>query len=354
MSGAKKGAAARRDAPPERNPTIYDVAKRAGVSIGTVSRVLNRVRNVKPELSRLVLKAAQDLDYRPNHVAQSMRSKQTRAIGVVMPDVQNPLVAAIVSGIEKELAKQDYTMFLAHTAYDREREERIFKEFQRRHVDGIIAMVARDDDANTARLLKGLDRPLVLVEREMALPMDSVRTNQVDGAYRATRYLLGLGHARIGLISVPLGNLSGRLRLAGFKKAHADVGREVPADFVKTGGYDTAYALDAAYDLLSREERPTAVVVSGGLLAGVIMASRQLNLAIPQDLSVVSLGDTEIAALMQPAISAVRYDWEETGRIAANLIFARVTGTTREPPRRIVTSYEFLLRHSCAAPSGTP
>ncbi|QJP16036.1 LacI family transcriptional regulator [Starkeya sp. ORNL1] len=345
-SGKPRGTSreARRDKPPGR-ATISDVARNAGVSIGTVSRVLNKARNVQPALQRRVLDAAAALDYQPDSLAQGMRSKKTHVIGVIVPNFQNPLSSAAVTGVEEELTRQGYTFFLANSRYDREREISTLNEFARRRVDGVIAILARDDAA-TAEQLRRLSVPVVLLEREIGAEFDAVRTDQIAGTYRAARYLLALGHRRIALVTVPPNNMSGRHRFQGYANALADVGESVRDELVHMGGYTSEYALDAAYAVLSMRERPTALIVSGGMLAGVLDAARQLNLTIPDQLSLVSLGDTELAALMRPGITAIRYDWAESGRLAARLAVSRIGGN-RVETERFVVPYEFIRRESC-------
>jgi len=333
----------------QKQTTIHDVAHEAGVSIGTVSRVMNHAGNVTPKLAKRVMAAAKALDYRPDIGARSMRSKQTRIIGVLMPDFQNPLASAAVAGIEQELANQGYIIFLANSRYDRAREERVLQEFTQRRVDGIIAMVASDQDSATIEQLKALKVPLVLIEREPNLDLDTVRTNQYDGSYRATRYLIGMGHTRIGLVTVPPTTFSGRARLAGYRKAFADAKLKVAAEMVMNGGYRHEYSLDAAYAALAAPRRPTAIVASGGLLKGVLEASRQLHLAIPDQLSVVSLGDTDLTAMTTPAITAVSFDWAQAGKMAADLAIERIAGQT-DSPRTSVVPYEFIIRQSCSPP----
>ena len=331
---------------PNERATISDVARKAGVSIGTVSRVLNKARNVQPALQERVLAVAAELDYRPDSLAQGMRSKRTQVIGVIVPDFQNPLSSAAVTGVEEELTRLGYTIFLANSRYDSAREESILNEFARRRVDGIIAIVASDKDEATVQQLRKLPMPLVLLEREMGLEFDAVRTDQVAGTYRATRYLLSMGHRRIALVTVPSTNMSGRFRYQGYAEALADVGVAVDEKLVCMGGYTRDYALDAAYSVLATRDPPAALIVSGGMLAGVLDAARQLNLSIPEQLSLVSLGDTELAALMRPGITAIRYDWAETGRVAARLVASRIAGSTAEVERLIVP-YEFIRRESC-------
>jgi LacI family transcriptional regulator len=331
---------------PSRRTTIGDVARRADVSIGTVSRVLNKASNVSPSLRQRVLDAAADLNYRPDSLAQGMRSKKTLVIGVVVPNLQNPLSSEAVVGIEEELTRLGYTQFLANSRYDRAREESTIKEFARRRVDGIIAILGRDDDPGTIAQIRELSMPLVLLEREIGTEFDAVRTDQIAGTYRATRYLLSLGHRDIALVTVPETNMSGRHRRQGYENALADAGVPVREDLIGMRGYTRGYALDAAYAILSMRRRATAVIVSGGMLAGVLEAARQLNLTIPDHLSLVSLGDTELAGLMRPGITAIRYDWAETGRMAARLIVERLQGG-RSDTGRFIVPYEFIRRESC-------
>ncbi|MCS0495668.1 LacI family DNA-binding transcriptional regulator [Ancylobacter mangrovi] len=326
--------------------TISDVARRAGVSIGTVSRVLNKARNVQPALQRRVLDAAAALDYRPDSFAQGMRAKKTHVIGVIVPDLRNPLSSEAVAGLEEELTQQGYTFFLANSRYERGREENIINEFARRRVDGIIAILARDQDPRTVEQLRRLPMPVVLLEREIGTEFDAVRTDQVEGTYRATRYLLALGHRRIAIITVPTDNMSGRYRFEGYAKALADLDVPLAEELVRMGGYTHDYAVNAAYSVLSMRDKPTALIVSGGMLPGALEATRQLNLSIPDELSIVALGDTELAALMRPGITAIRYDWAQTGRVAARLAIARISGSDVAPDRALVP-YEFMLRESC-------
>lgn len=339
----------------QKHVTIRDVAKLAGVSIGTVSRVMNKAANVEPSLVERVMNAAKSLDYHPDIGARSMRSRQTRIIGVLIPDFQNPLASAAVAGIEEQLSELGYTIFLANSRYDRKREERVFQEFVQRRVDGIIAMVASDQDTETAEQLKTLPVPIVLLERETSLDINMVRTNQHDGAYRATRYLIGMGHKRIALLSVPPTTFSGRARLSGYRQAILDGGLTLDESLILTDGYRLEHSLNAIYTVLALSWRPTAVIASGGLLGAALEASRQLHLKIPEQLSVVSLGDTDLAAMMTPAITAVSYDWEEAGKVAAHQIM-RLIGGERELRETQIVPSKFIIRQSCCppAPAGDP
>lgn len=343
--------------PASATVTIKHVAQHAGVSLGTVSRVLNNAANVDPSLRQRVTQAIVELGYEPNPVAQSLRSRQSRVIGVLLPDIQNPLTAAAVTGLEPVLARAGYTLFLANSHSDRARESDVLEQFKRRRVDGVIVMVGDDNDEATKAQLRDFSVPLVMLERVIDLDVDCVLTNQYEGTYRATRYLLGLGHRRICLITVPTVTHSGRERLRGFEAAFTDLGIEVPRDLVHSEGRAHPYGRDAAYSSLIGRAPATAIVVSGGHLAGVMEAVRLLNLSIPQHLSLVTLGDTELAQLIEPPITAIRYDWPATGRCAAELLLEHLAegrDAARPPSRqRIIVTHEFIIRGSCAPFGGT-
>ncbi|QJP16044.1 LacI family transcriptional regulator [Starkeya sp. ORNL1] len=330
--------------------TIKHVAQHAGVSLGTVSRVLNNAANVDAALRRRVAQAITELGYEPNPVAQSLRSKQSRVIGVILPDIQNPLTAAAVTGLEPVLARAGYTLFLANSHSDRERESDVLEQFKRRRVDGVIAMVADDNDPATREQLRNLSVPLVLLERDIDIRVDSVLTNQFEGTYRATRYLLGLGHTRICLITVPAITHSGRERIRGYQTAFTDLGLEPAHDLVHSNGRQHPYGRDAAYASLTGRSPATGIIASGGHLAGVIEAVKLLNLRVPQQLSIVTLGDTELAALIEPPITAIRYDWPATGRCAAELLISQLQAGTEPSGQRIIVPHEFIIRGSCAPP----
>lgn len=330
--------------------TIKDVARRAKVSVGTVSRVINNAKNVDAELRARVTSAMGELGFSPDPAARTLRSRNSRVIGVVLPDIKNPLTSAAILGVEPVLSDAGYTMFLASSYADVRREKEIVDHFEKRRVDGIIAMVASDVDADTLVRMRGLTMPLVLLERDMDVAADSVRTDQFEGTYKATRYLLGLGHERIAMITVPGTTLSGRERCRGYRSAFEDYDVALAGDLLFTEGRDRPYALESAYAALTGLQPPTAIIVSGGMLAGTIEAVRLLNIRIPQQLSLITLGDTELAGLLEPPITAVRYDWASTGHYAASLLTRRLAGGDPIPHQRMIVSHEFVMRGSCAPP----
>jgi LacI family transcriptional regulator len=331
--------------------TIVDVARRAGVSLGTVSRVINDKATVGGALRERVLAAARALGYAPNPAAQNMRAASTRAVGVMVSDLSNPLFASTVAAAEEVLHRSGYTMILSNSRDRPETEREIITLFQRRRFDGMIVTLSREDDPGILQLLAQAPMPVVLLERECALAVDSVATDHAMGAAQAVRYLLGLGHRRIGLVTVTRAALPGRSRGQAYLDAHKAAG--VPADpaLMSFDGFLPDAGYHAAYRMLVSPRPPTAIVAGANQMPDVLKAVRTLKLPIPKRLSLVTIGDTEVASLYQPPLTAVRWELRKVGAAAAELLLARLSGAASEAsPRRIVLPTELVLRQSCAAP----
>lgn len=336
----------------KRAATIVEVASKAGVSLGTVSRVINGNASVRPQMRERVLAAARDLGYAPNPAAQGMRGRSTRAVGVMVPDIANPLFSATVSGAEEVLYRAGYTMVLATSRYRPEREREILDLFRRRRFDGMMLTLARDDDASTLSLLREAAVPTVLLERETALPIDSVATDHHAGALQAVSYLLKQGHRRIGLITVTQSALTGRQRALAYAAAHKKAGIPVDAALLSFEGFLPDAGYHAAYRMLVAPKPATAIVAGANQMPDVLRAVRSLKLAVPKRLSLLSIGDTDVASLHQPPLTAVRWELRKVGEAAAELLLARFSGTVEgKAPRRLTLPTELVLRASCAAPA---
>lgn len=335
----------------EPRVTIVDVARKAGVSLGTVSRVINENASVGAELRKRVTDAARSLGYVPNPAAQNMRTASTHAVGVMVSDVSNPLFSATVAAAEEVLYRRGYNMILTNSRDRPETEREIITLFQRRRFDGMIVTLSREDDPTILRLLSETDIPTVLLERECSLPIDSVATDHHAGALHAVRYLLELGHRRIGLITVTQSALPGRQRGQAYVAAHKAARAAVDPALMSFDGFLPDAGYHAAYRMLVGEKPPTAIVAGANQMPGVLKAVRTLKLAVPKRLSLITIGDTDVANLYQPPLTAVRWELRKVGAAAAELLLARLTGAAVDKaPRRIVLPTELVLRQSCAAP----
>ena len=336
---------------PAKRVTIVDVARKAGVSLGTVSRVINEKATVGAALRERVLAAARALGYAPNPAAQGMRAASTRAVGVMVPDLSNPLFASTVAAAEEVLYRSGYTMILTNSRDRPETEREILTLFRRRRFDGMIVTPSREDDPAILELLSAAAMPAVLLERECALPIDSVATDHHAGALQAVRHLLGLGHRRIGLVTVTRAALPGRSRGLAYVAAHKAAGVPVDPALMSFDGFLPDAGYHAAYRMLVSPRPPTAIVAGANQMPDVLKAVRTLKLAVPKRLSLVVVGDTGMASLFHPPLTAVRWELRKVGAAAAELLLARLAGTAGDAsPRRVVLPTELVLRQSCAKP----
>lgn len=334
-----------------RRKTIVDVAQQAGVSVGTVSRVINNVGSVGATLRERVLEAAGTLGYLPDPAAQSMRTRTTRAVGVMVSDISNPLFSSTVSAAEEVLYRNGYNMVLANSRDRPSMEIDIITLFKRRRIDGMIITLSNENDPGILKLLAESALPTVLLERESKLAIDEVATDHRGGAVQAVKHLLDLKHRRIGLITVTQAALPGRQRAQGYVDAHRAAGVPVDPTLTSFDGFVPDAGYHAAYRMLIGPNPPTALVVGANQMPGVIRAIRTLKISIPRQLSVVQIGDTDLAHLHQPPITAVRWEFQKVGAAAAELLVARLSGTTAEHKARvIVLPTELILRGSCAPP----
>lgn len=331
--------------------TIKDVARAAGVSAGTVSRVTSNNPTVQPHVRAQVLAAIKRLGYRPNAIAQSMRTAETKLIGCLVADLSNPLYSAILKSAEAVLAAQGYTLLIASTEDSIEREVQLIEAFARRRVDGLMAVLSDETDPRLLQALGEAAIPLLLMERDIDLRADCIATDHLGGMRQATEYLLTLGHRRIALTTGKINTRSGRDRVAGYRAAHAAAGVLVDETLLRCGSLTTAFAFSETQRLLSLREPPTAIIAGGNLmLAGVLRALNMLGRAIPTDVSILSSGETELAELAAPPVTVIRWDLAAFGCEAASLVLNRLQNP-RAPASRIVIPCELVLRKSCAPPA---
>jgi len=332
-----------------RRPRMRDVADLAKVSLGTVSRVINDNATVTEPIRRRVLEAAQTLGFVPDQIARSLRTQASRVIGCLVPDVSNPLYAEIVGAAEEVLHTSGYNLVLASSRFRHDVELDILDVFKSRRLDGLIAAVTRDRDEKTIAAIRSLSFPIVLIERDLPHPTDSVVTDHASGMKQAVDYLLALGHRRIGVLTAPESIFTGRQRAAGLRAAHAAAHVAVDASITVYGGFEGEQAYNTAYGMLMSASPPTAIVAGASEMIGVLKAARILALTVPRDLSVIVIGDTPLAELYSPALTAVRWDVGRVGSIAAQLLLGKLAKSSAEL-RRIILPTELLIRHSCTVP----
>ncbi len=333
-----------RDEQPHQ-PTIRDVAARAGVALSSVSRVLTKHPDVSPRMREKVEAAAKELGYEPDMLAQSMRTGSTQTVGFVLRDISNPLFANIARRCEQELRANGYSMLITSSDGDEKVEARNLSLLRRRRVDGIICSLVSEDSDDTRAALSSTRTPVVLIDREVrGLAAGAVVCDHYAGVRQATRELLSRGHRRVALVSGTMSVRSTRERLRGYEAAHQEAGVPVNPRYLALGGFDQAFAKTEVQRLLSGVEPPTALLTGGiSSTAGALQAMRQLRLVVGEDVAVVVLDEWPLFDMLAPGFSSVSRDSDEMGTAAARLLLDMLHG---EPARTITIDTVFTPRES--------
>ncbi|HSV54990.1 MAG TPA: LacI family DNA-binding transcriptional regulator [Burkholderiaceae bacterium] len=330
----------------DRGLTVKDVARVAGVAVGTVSRVLNDNATVMPQVRERVLAAMRELNYEPNVLARSMRAGSTRAVGCIVSDVVQMTAAQMLNGAEEVLRDAGYAMYMASSHYDLEREKSIISSFRQRKIDGLILVISDDEDPGYLSFLQSLRVPIILWEREAGGLFSSALSDHHGGCLQAAAYLQGLGHERIALVAGREHTWVGREMVRGYEQAHRERGTVVaPSLISRTDRFDVA----ACTQLLTQANRPTAVIAPINDLALLMSVARTLGLQVPADISVISIGDSSLLGIFNPGITVVRHDPLEVGRTAARLLLAALEGEA-SAEQKVLFPAELVVRGSCARP----
>lgn len=287
--------------------TIKHVAKHAGVAISTVSAVINRSAPVSEDTIARVNAAIEATGYTPHGGAQSLRSGRSRLIGLVVPNIANPHFAAVARVVENECLRAGYTSVVYSSGQDATRESQVLTMMRVQRVAGLILVPTRSNAEHGAALLGQINVPAVLLDMQVeGLPYDVVKADNVEAGRLATEHLLARGHRRIGIIDGLPGLATSDDRHKGYTDALNAHGLSPLPDLAVPGNFDRDDSFRAALKLLSREDRPTAIIaVSNMTTIGVMFAARELGLNIPADLSMVGIDDFDLAPLLNPQPTVV-------------------------------------------------
>lgn len=316
----------RAEAKKTRVPTIQDVARLAKVAAATVSNVLNGTRPVAEIRKERVLAAVKTLGYRPNALAASLRRKETRTIGVVVPEITNPFFAALVHRIEELAGDSDYQILLASSNEDPKLEAARIRTLLDRRIDGLIVAPSRDEVEAVSHPIGALP-PTVLVDRGFGLAgFDTIAADNVEAAYRGCKHLLSLGHRDIALIVMDAKLANFKDRIAGYRRALEEAGVAKRARVV-TGGLDVESCRAAVERELKRPNRPTAIFsASYAATLGAVRAMRAVGLDLPRDVSLLGIDDSDWMAVLHPYISAVAQPVDRMATEAWRLLNQRLAG----------------------------
>ncbi|WP_219835533.1 LacI family DNA-binding transcriptional regulator [Paenibacillus sp. R14(2021)] len=348
--------------------TVYDIAKEAGVSVATVSRVLNNTAPVKPATRERIQNLINKHQFQPNALARSLIKKVTGMIGIILPDITNPFFPEVLAGLEQEARNKGYTFFLCDTGSSNQdskeqyrRESQYFNILLEKQVDGIIVIGGRIDLQHCSReMAKEVAEvskrvPVVLINGNLpGAKFHRVIIDEVEGGTKVTNHLLGLGHRDIAFIGGYIHMSNTVKRIDGFRSAMERAGVPVREDWVITGGFSVEKGKRMMNELLAKEgTRPTAVVCANDLTAiGVIKAAFKSGIRVPEELSVIGIDDVPLAANVIPELTTLSLKCLELGRTAANVLHGLITKSGRVPELTTLQP-ELVIRESTASPART-
>lgn len=328
------------------NITIQDVAKEAGVSANTVSRALNDKDEIKEETKEQILEIANRMGYRPNRMAQGLRSDKTGVIGVIIADNTNPYFAAVVKGIEQAARRQDYSIILKDTNEDYQQEEEAIQVMLSEQVDGILITPIQTDQ-ESIRSLQEAPIPFVLVSRYFKdLDTDYVAAENDQGGYLATKHLIERGHERIGFINGPLYNSSAKDRLVGYKKALKEYDLQPDERLIIKDALFMDDGYQEAKKLLAVDRPPTAIFAFSDFVAlGAKKAIKEEGLAVPNDVAIVGYDDIPFSSCLDIPLSTVSVPKQKMGSESMELLKEKLTGGY-DHTKQITLPIELKIRES--------
>jgi LacI family transcriptional regulator, galactose operon repressor len=332
-----------------RRPSLRDVADKAGVALSTASRAISGQGNVSADIRERVLAAASDLGYELNLLAQSLRRGSSMSIGFVVRDISNPMMAEIVLGAERELRAAGYSLSVTNSEGESALDAEYIRYFRQRAVDGLLLSLSDERDHDTHEELRNLALPFVAVDRELAPDVGgtAVYCDHAEGIEVAARYLVSLGHRRIGLVAGPETLRPGRE--AG-RALEAFAAENKIACQIEYGAFSREAGERALGRFLTARERPTAVIVGGYQpLLGVLAAARAFDVSVPEQLSVISFDDPDALEFFDPPITSLSREPLELGRAAARQLLAQLRGADPAGSNAVIKPV-FWPRASCTQP----
>jgi LacI family transcriptional regulator len=327
--------------------TIYDVAREAGVSMATVSRVVNNNPNVKPQTRKKVFEAIDRLGYRPNAVARGLASKKTTTVGVVIPDISNSIFAEVARGIEDIANMYHYNIILCNADKKKDKEIRVINTLLEKQVDGLVFMGGAVTDEHI-QAFKTANVPIVLcatTDENGQIP--SVDIDHEAAAYDAVQALIHQGHKRIAMISGTLQDpANGYARFQGYKRALETAGIPYEEELVRIGNYRYESGAEAMKYFLELPSQPTAVFAATDEMAiGAIHCIQDSGLKVPANISVISVDSSRMASMVRPQLTAVAQPMYDIGAVSMRLLTKLMKKETVDHAK-VVLPHEIVNRQS--------
>jgi len=329
-----------------RRMTLKDVAKEAGVSVSTVSSVINKSRFVDEEKRKKVLEAIEKVGYQPNLIARSLKVRNSKTIGMIFPDIENSFFISLIKEAEEFAFNSGYNVILCNTQNDPGKEKQYIKLLKGKMVDGFMVITSFKDKDYLERELAG--EKVIYVDRYVGVKDETVvKLDNIKGAEMAVTYLASLGHKRIGYINIKPEINIGFERLEGYKKGLKKAGIPFNEDLVRYSGFSVESSYEKMKEILAQDNKPSAMFpISNRITIGVLKAIKDQNLKIPDDISVIGFDEIVTADLLTPSLTVVAQPAYEFGRISTKILIDKING--KEPEEDIINlEPELIIRESC-------
>lgn len=333
--------------------TIVEVAKRAGVSVGTVSNVIRKNPRVGREFRERVEAAIRELDYHPNEIARSLKVNQTYMLGMVLPDITNPFFPEIIRGAEDQALQRGYLLVTANTDEHIERERDIVSALRSRRVDGLLlASAPTKDSGHIQRVMKAGISVVCLDRAPVGIKVDTVMLDNVRGGEDCVRHLLRVGYRNIAIITGPLELQSARERLRGYENALREENIRISQELILEGDFREESGHRLAKELLLRRVRPSAIFVCNGVMTlGVLQAFEELGVRYPEDVGLATFDDLAGDRSFYPRLTVIAQPGYEMGARGATLLMDRIEGKVTGKPDVLRMPPTLIVRESTKLPA---
>jgi LacI family transcriptional regulator len=328
-------------------PTIREVAKLAGVSPITVSRVINNTGYISEKTKKNVEAAIRKLGYVPNTLARSLRSRRTSTLALVLTDITNPFWTTVARGAEDAASKAGFSMMLGNTDESEEKQEHYLNALLEKQIDGVLFVPVGNTMA-AIRMLNRHDVPFVVLDRRInGAKADVVRSDSEGGAYNLTKLLLSLGHRQIAVLSGPKNTSTAEDRVIGYQKALMEEGLPIQPALMQYGNFTVESGSEMARHMLELSPRPTAIFAGNNFIAiGAFKVLRESHIRVPEDLALVGFDDLPANLTIDPFFTVARQPAYEMGRYAAELLMARLAGVAPKGYQDMVLPTEIEIHRS--------
>ncbi|SDH28699.1 LacI family transcriptional regulator [Sinosporangium album] len=330
-----------------RRPDIAAVAAAAGVSVTTVSHVLSGRRPVSEATRAKVEAVIEELGYRPNPSARSLRTHRSESVALIVPDITNPFYPAVAAGLQDVLLGKGYLLSVNDAALPSRALPEVVRHVLARRVDGIVLASYGATEQDIAEIARSGTKLVRLGGRFRAEFGDVVRADDVGGMHDVVSHLIERGYQRIAFVNGEQDAHPSRIRLEGYERAMREADRAIDPDLILSTTFTRAGGVEGATALLARSPRPDAIVCGNDLIAvGVLDVTRRLGLSVPGDLAITGYDDIEAASLVTPALTTVHNPAREIGRTCARMLLDRLAGDYDDVAREVVLAHRLVVRES--------